>query len=206
MIILKMKNSSVIPLLEKWESFNDGYPGGDLFAFARWILAGRLEEKRKSGPPGKQDMNNAATAAILITRLQRYLGLYIRPVAKELGFTKEHEYNFLYQVSKMNKPNKNDLSKENMVEFSTGRDIIRRLIEKNLVQEKRDPEDKRAAQLVITPKGKKILERSFEMLAEPLTDYLGDLSNKEQKQLIGLLNKLNKYHSLKNRREILAYL
>jgi len=201
-----MKNSSAIPLLQKWEAFLERNPGGDLNSFANWLLVNGQEQQLKSGSPEQANRGNAARAAILITRLQRYLGVYIRPVVKELGFTKEHEYNFLYQVSKMNKPNKNDLSKENMVEFSTGRDIIRRLITKNLVLEKTDPGDKRATLLVITPKGKKILERSFEMLAEPLADYLGDLSDKEQKQLIGLLSKLNKYQALKNKKEVLAYL
>jgi DNA-binding MarR family transcriptional regulator len=201
-----MKNSSVIPLLDKWENFTDGKPGGDLYAFAHWLLANRQKEQQKTGSQEQQDLPNAGLVAILITRLQRYLGMYIRPVVKELGFTKEHEYNFLYQVSKMNRPNKNDLSKENMVEFSTGRDIIKRLIHRNLVQEKTDPEDKRATLLMITPKGKKILEKSFEMLVEPFTDFLGDLSNKEQQQLIGLLSKLNKYQALKNNKGMPAYL
>jgi MarR family transcriptional regulator, lower aerobic nicotinate degradation pathway regulator len=201
-----MKNSSVIPLLEKWEAFLERNPGGDLNSFANWLLANGQAQQQKSGSPEQANRGNAARAAILITRLQRYLGLYIRPVVKELGFTKEHEYNFLYQVSKMNKPNKNDLSKENMVEFSTGRDIIRRLIAKNLIQEKTDPEDKRATLLVITPKGKKMLEKSFDMLAGPFADFLGDLSGKEQQQLISLLTKLNKYQALKNNKEILAYL
>jgi DNA-binding MarR family transcriptional regulator len=106
----------------------------------------------------------------------------------------------------MNKPNKNDLSKENMVEFSTGRDIIRRLIRKNLVMEKPDPEDKRAMLLVLTAKGRKILDRSFEMMASSFTDFLGDLSVREQVQLIAILTKLNHFQAIKNNRELLSYL
>ncbi len=202
-----MKNTSVIPLLDQWEKFIEENPQKDIYAFANWLLASKRDQNRESMPAESgEGVENAVQAAILITRLQRYLGMYVKPAIKALGFTREHEYNFLYQVSKMNNPNKNDLSKENMVEFSTGRDIIRRLILKNLVSEKVDPEDKRAARLQVTSKGRKILDRSFDMIAETFTDFLGGLSLKEQVQLVTLLTKLNKYQALKNNREILSYL
>ena len=202
-----MKNTSVIPLLDQWEKFIEENPQKDIYAFANWLLAAKQDQNKENRSPESDEVvENAVQAAILITRLQRYLGMYVKPTIKALGFTREHEYNFLYQVSKMNNPNKNDLSKENMVEFSTGRDIIRRLIVKNLVSEKVDPDDKRAAQLHLTGKGKKILEKSFGMIAETFTDFLGGLTTKEQVQLIILLTKLNKYQALKNNREILSYL
>ncbi|HEV3224169.1 MAG TPA: MarR family winged helix-turn-helix transcriptional regulator [Puia sp.] len=202
-----MKNTSVIPLLDQWEKFIEENPQKDIYAFANWLLASKHDQIRENrAPESEGGIENAVQAAILITRLQRYLGMYVKPAIKALGFTREHEYNFLYQVSKMNNPNKNDLSKENMVEFSTGRDIIRRLILKNLVSEKVDPGDKRAAQLHLTAKGRKILDKSFNMIAETFTDFLGGLSAREQSQLIVLLNKLNKYQALKNNREILSYL
>ncbi|MEJ0080385.1 MAG: winged helix DNA-binding protein [Puia sp.] len=97
----------------------------------------------------------------------------------------------------MNRPRKNDLSRENMVEFSTGRDIIKRLIQKNLIIEKPDPEDKRAMVLALTARGRKILDRSFELMSGSFSDFAGDLSAKEQTQLILLLTKLNRYQALK---------
>ena len=202
-----MKNTSVIPLLDKWEKFIDENPQKDMYAFANWLLATKQEQIRETrSSEGEEETANAVQVAVLITRLQRYLGMYVKPTVKALGLTREHEYNFLYQVSKMDKPNKNDLSKENMVEFSTGRDIIRRLIGKNLVIEKTDPDDKRAAQLHLTGKGKKTLKKSFGMISETFTDFLGGLNTKEQGQLIILLTKLNKHQAIKNNREILSYL
>lgn len=201
-----MKKSSVITLLENWEKFARENPQKDMYAFAQWLQASWQEGLRETQKHYADELDNAAKVAVLLTRLQRYLALYIKPAVKELGFTKEHEYNFLYQVSKMSKPNKNDLSKENMVEFSTGRDIIRRLIEKNLIIEKPNPEDGRAMLIVLTSKGRKILDKSFELMALSFTDFLGDLTVKEQLQLIALLTKLNQYQAIKNKREWLSYL
>ena len=199
-----MKTSSVVPLLEKWEAFAEQNPQKDIYEFAIWLLSSRQGEIKEPVSVRKND--NSSRVAILITRLQKYLALYIKPTIRELGFTKEHEYNFLYQVGKMTKTNKNDLSKENMVEFSTGRDIIRRLIAKNLIAEKTDPEDKRASLLALTPRGRKMLEKSFEMIGGSFTDFLGDLTTREQLNLISLLTKLNNYQALKNKKEILSYL
>jgi DNA-binding MarR family transcriptional regulator len=201
-----MKNVSVIPLLEKWEVFAGENPQKDIYAFAQWLLILRQEEQKETNGLIENNVHHASQAAILITRLQRYLGLYVKPTVKELGFTKEHEYNFLLQVAKMKKPNKNNLSKENMVEFSTGRDIIRRLISRNLISERIDPDDKRATLLMLTAKGKKTLDKSFEKIALTFTDFLGDLSNKEQSQLVALLTRLNNYQALKNKKEYFSYL
>ena len=201
-----MQKTSAIPLLENWEKFNRENPQKDMYDFAQWLLVSRREQQKDFPKPSLKNEDHAARVGVLITRLQKYLTLYVKPTVKQLGFTREHEYNFLYQVSKMTKPNKNDLSKENMVEFSTGRDIIRRLIRKKLIMEKSDPEDKRAMLLVLTAKGRKILDRSFELMSESFADFLGDLSAREQVQLIALLTKLNHFQAIKNNRELLAYL
>ena len=210
-----MKKPSVIPLFEKWELFSSENPQKDIYAFASWLLASRQEEAQKKNKEvsgdervnaSKDDRGNATMVAILITRLQKYLGLYIKPVIGQLGFNREHEYNFLYQVSRMNKPTKNNLSKENMVEFSTGRDVIRRLIDRKLVMEKLDPADKRAMLLTLTSLGKKTLEKSYEQISGSFTDFLGDLSLKEQSQLIALLTKMSNYQAKKNNKVILPYL
>ena len=178
-----------------------------MYAFASWLLANRKEDvQKKDGYLDVENRGNATRVAILITRLQKYLGLYIKPVISRLGFSREHEYNFLYQVSRMDKPTKNSLSKENMVEFSTGRDVIRRLIDRKLLMEKSDPDDKRAMLLTLTSLGKKTLEKSYKQISESFTDFLGDLNSKEQTQLITLLDKMSSYQAKKNNKDILSYL
>jgi DNA-binding MarR family transcriptional regulator len=202
-----MKKSSVIPLVEKWEVFTSTNPKKDIYAFATWLLDDRqYETQNNHGYSDEEDRGNTARVAILITRLQKFLGFYIKPVIFRLGFSREHEYNFLYQVSRMDKPTKNSLSRENMVEFSTGRDIIRRLIDRKLLMEKPDPDDKRAMLLTLTSLGKKTLEKSYEQISETFTDFLGDLNSKEQAQLILLLDKVNNYQAKKNNKNILSYL
>jgi DNA-binding MarR family transcriptional regulator len=191
--------ASVIPLLELWEKFKVQKAKGNLEDFARWILTSKTVEKRPPSTFKKTEAGNIERLAMLISRLQKFLGLAVRPTLQELGFTKDNEYHFLYQIWKVGSTNKNDLSKDNAVEFSTGRDIIKRLIRRKLISEKQDPADKRASLLSLTPKGKKVLEMSFEKLVIPFSSYLGDLKNEEQAQLITLLERLNHYHERMNK-------
>lgn len=193
-------DESVVPLIEQWEKFKKQKPNGNLEDFAQWILAPKTNGKKPNPSLKKAAVGNPERVAVLITRLQKHLAQAVRPTIKELGFTKEHEYNFLYQIWKLGEANKNELSKENGVEFSTGRDIIKRLVVRKLVSEKQDPGDKRASLVKLTPKGLKILRKSFQKLVDPFSDYLGDLKDGEQNQLINILSRLSRYHENKNSR------
>ena len=201
------KEISIVPLIGKWEDFCKLYKGKDIYDFANWLLNEKQQQKGASAKTiNRETRGNHTETAILLTRLQRYLGMSVSLHVKKLGFTKEHEYNFLYQISRMDKPNKNDLSKENMIELSTGRDIIRRLKTKGLIVEKENPNDRRAMLVSLTAKGKKLLWKSFKIMAESFDDFLGDLTEKEQSELIRLLKKINNYHAVKNKKSVLTYL
>jgi DNA-binding MarR family transcriptional regulator len=213
---INRRPTSIIPLIEQWEIFTSFSKEKDLKSFAEWLLeqdedksknrTGDAEKNKKRNVTAQKKLNNSATAAIFVTRLQRYISLYTKPYIKKLGFTKQHEYTFLHQISKMGSTNKKELSKENLTELSTGRDVVRRLIARGLVSEKINPDDKRATILGITEKGKKLLTKSHEMIGHSFGNFLGDLSAEEQQQLINLLKKLNNYHAKETEVEVLVHL
>jgi DNA-binding MarR family transcriptional regulator len=207
--------SSILPLIKKWETFTSRHEQQDLKTFAEWLLKERNghsanKSKMSIGKPGDPSdsvkLNNGATAAILVTRLQRYISLYTKPHIRKLGFTKQHEYTFLHQISKMQNTNKKDLSEENLTELSTGRDIVKRLVSRGLVTEKINPYDKRASQLNITEKGKKLLLKSHELIGDSFDNFLGDLSKEEQLQFINLLKRLNEFHAGTTHVDLLSHL
>jgi len=213
----KGQSTSILPLVEQWELFASSYKQKDIRSFAEWVLHKEKEKPLKDSnvndgrgkmilPANKEKLNNNARAAIFVTRLQRYVSLYTKPHVKKLGFTRQHEYTFLHQISKMENTNKKELSKEILTELSTGRDIVRRLIARGLVSEKVNPADRRATQLNITEKGKKLLSKSHELIGHSFDNFLGDLSMKEQQQFIKLLQKLNDFHAKETKVELLAHL
>jgi DNA-binding MarR family transcriptional regulator len=201
--------TSVIPLLSEWEKYTQDHPGGDIPAFARWILAGEKSAAPAApAPPAtpaptptpqnanlNANLNDVAQAAPLITRNHRILRLFSKPIIKDLGFTKDIEFEAVVHVAIMDRPNKKELCRELLIENSTGVEITKRLAKKGLIAESPDPEDRRSALLSITDKGKKILQQGNNRLSPVHTSFLDALGPEEKRQLVNLLSRINKYHS-----------
>ena len=67
------------------------------------------------------------------------------------------EYNFLLSLNTSDILKKMDIIHMNMVEYTTGVDVLKRLNKLNLVSEFRDALDKRNKRIKITSEGKRIL-------------------------------------------------
>ncbi len=120
---------------------------------------------------------------------------YAKKPLKQIGFSNLEEFRILQAIDRIKNINKSQLSNESLMEFSTVVDILKRLIKQGLVKQLQDENDRRASLLQITPKGKKLLENSYKILANLQPSLLGDLSLIEQKTLLTLLMKLNNFHT-----------
>src|ERR1700748_3180551 len=67
--------------------------------------------------------------------------------------------------------------------------IVERLVKKGLVKKTPNPEDRRLVDVVITPKGKKLLEK-IDPLEDKMDKIMASLTEEEVKTLNGLLDKL----------------
>jgi DNA-binding MarR family transcriptional regulator len=68
--------------------------------------------------------------------------------------------------------------------------IVDRLEELGYAKRRRNPRDRRAYALEITPAGKRVLTEADGLLAEVERDFFAPLSAKERRTLIGLLQRL----------------
>ncbi len=67
--------------------------------------------------------------------------------------------------------------------------IVDRLVKKGLVKKTANTEDRRLVDVVITPKGKKLLEK-IDPFEDEADKFMGNLSEEETQTLNGLLDKL----------------
>jgi len=74
-------------------------------------------------------------------------------------------------------------------------DIIKKLVKTGLAEEIPDETDKRSKRMIITPKGKEIVEKVYQKLREMSEDVLGDLNQQERAVIIQFLARLNTYHT-----------
>ncbi len=90
--------------------------------------------------------------------------------------------------------NKKDLIHASLSEFTTGLDIIRRLVRHGIFAEKTDPTDRRAKLLNVTPKGKQLMKQTIIGLQD-IPAVLPNLTEAEQAYLISMLETLDRYHT-----------
>lgn len=78
-----------------------------------------------------------------------------------------------------------------MVTVSNLTGIVDRLEEKELVLRKRDEHDRRVVHVVLTDKGVKLCKNTIPLFETSISEVFAPLDKTEQKELSGLLRKLN---------------
>ncbi len=81
-----------------------------------------------------------------------------------------------------------------LLEDASGIEVIKRLLNRGLIVEFNDPDDKRTKRLKISAEGKGILDNLSPKMSEVYAKMLADLSVKGKMQLASYLKALNDCH------------
>lgn len=127
--------------------------------------------------------------------LGRYSKLLIRKGLSEFPELANEEFTYIYRL--MDEPylTKIQLIEKNGHEKQTGTQIIKRLLDAGLLEEKNDEGDKRIKRLNLTEKGEKTFHRSVDNVNKTSKVLSANLDSDEKKELLKILQKLNAFHS-----------
>lgn len=138
----------------------------------------------------------------LPTKLSRLIGLIYR-YAKE--YTKKalegsdlktvEEFSFLVILMTYQKLSKTDLILKNVMPKTSGTEVVKRLLKKNLISQFDDENDKRTQLVSITGKGLSELKKVFPQMHLASKVIVGNLSEEEGRTLVFLLEKLEAFHN-----------
>ncbi len=121
----------------------------------------------------------------------------------------EDEYTYLMILLNPGRMNKTELNNLNIMEKTSGSEIIRRLLKHGLIEEFDDPDDKRSKLVMITDRGRKELQNILYPLHMASDIITSNLTEQEMYTLNHLMSKMNKYHNnifLYNRQQSLEEL
>ena len=90
---------------------------------------------------------------------------------------------------------KSELITKQVMEKTSGSEIIRRLIKRGLIVESADENDKRSIRVSITQSGREELLRILPLMSKVTKVVVGNLSSEEIKTLSYLLKKLDYFHN-----------
>jgi len=101
----------------------------------------------------------------------------------------------LYSVDVLGQVRKTDVIHLQLVEFTTGMDIIKRLINQGFLEELPNASDKRTRLLAITENGKTLLKNATKKINEEIEMFLSSIDENKWKKIIPVLEEIHDFHN-----------
>ena len=133
--------------------------------------------------------------SILIVLLFRYAKGYIKKALKDSAIKTADEFSFLITLMTYESLSKTELIQKQVMEKTSGTEIINRLLKFGLVEQFDDLEDKRSVRIKITPSGRVELLKILPHMQTVSQIVTGNLSEAEKSMLAYTLRKLEIFHN-----------
>lgn len=165
-----------------------------LESFIIWLNSRLFSEshtEKSQHSPESLDME----LSFLLVMQSRYYKTYAKKVLGESELTSPDGFSFLYHLYHTDSFRKMELIKMHHLEPPSGIEVLKRLLNKGLIEEFDDADDKRAKRIQITDKGKKELQRIMPKMKEVFHLMTAELSLNEKLHAIGFLKQMNDFHT-----------
>lgn len=133
--------------------------------------------------------------SILIVLLFRYAKGYMKKALKNSRINTADEFSYLMSLMVSDSMNKSELIQNQIMEKTSGTDIINRLIKQGLVEQFADENDKRSVRIRITAQGRNEIIVLLPRMRVVSQIVVGNLSETEKNMLAYLLRKLEVFHN-----------
>jgi DNA-binding MarR family transcriptional regulator len=139
--------------------------------------------------------NTTSDISILIVLMNHYAKWYIKKVLRESHLQTPDEFSFLITLMTYDSLSKSELITKQVMEKTSGSEVIRRLIKRGLIVESADEDDKRSVRVSITRSGREEILKILPLMSKVSNIVVGNLSNEEINTLSYLLKKLDYFHN-----------
>ncbi len=144
---------------------------------------------------GKKDGRTIESVlCTLFVHINRYAKTYSRSAIYNSAFSTQEEFFYLITLKAYGAMSKMHLIRRNLQDKPTGMQIINRLLLNGWVEQRASIGDKRTKEINITDKGIVTLDGQMGKIRAATNIVAANLSFKEKKQLMCLLQKLDDFH------------
>ncbi|MCT3914453.1 MarR family transcriptional regulator [Elizabethkingia anophelis] len=196
-----MKTDFFIDLLYQVQEFENSEtykPHSTVEDFRLWMNDKKYREESPTKLFKKEEhmvsfTENEICKQVLL--LGRYSKQLIRKGLGDFPELANEEFTYLYRLKDEPNLTKIQLIERNGHEKQTGSQIIKRLLEYHLIEERNDKDDKRSKRLNLTTKGEDYFHLSVGKVNLTSKILSGQLQETEKKELLKILIKLNNFHA-----------
>lgn len=202
---MKNKYGVIKQMIGLYEEFELEQKHLNVLDFARWIIV-RAEEEPEPEEKGTESGSTSSSFPFInkfddktrfletTARIARYHEFYVRKALKDMVINTRLEFLFLQTVDTLEKAKKTDLINIYHLEYTTGMDTIRRLINNGLLYEIQDETDKRIKQLVLSDLGKEVLVRANKRMNDESAMFFAAVNDNKWKKVLPVLEEIDEFH------------
>ena len=132
--------------------------------------------------------------ARLVTVMNRYAKSYIKRALHGSDIQTGEEFSFMLYLMTFESLTKTELINKNIVEKTSGMEVIKRLLKLGYIHEFEDSQDKRSKRIALTNEGRNELLKVLPLMRKVSSLVTGNLNDQERSMLAYLLKKLDHYH------------
>lgn len=187
--------NKTVELVNLWGAFEEKHPEATLEDFFRHSLAVRPKSEPKPEPEGKLIPNLDGKLIILLRRIGKFHIAYSNMGLASTELTQMEEFGILVTIYNEGNPIKSEAIFNNIMELSSGSNMLIRMKKKGLVTEYADPDDKRVKRLKVTPKGEQTLMAAKDIVLKVAEMMVHDLSDDDKRLCIQLLKPIDRRFS-----------
>lgn len=176
--------NKTVELVCLWGAFEENHPNAGIEDFCRYVMAHKANTGM-DGSPAKAD----AEGLLLRTlgRITKMTMIFSANALKGSGVNRIEEAGLLLYVDALKNPKKSEAIYNNLLELSSGVDMMNRLIKRGLLKEFPDEEDRRTKRMRITSKGAKAVEKCKRQLKRMAQMMTADMSRDDMMLCFKLL-------------------
>ena len=180
--------NKTIELVNAWGDFEAKYPKGSIEDFCRHHLAKQRSKTVKGRFVGGviPPFNDGLLLKIFgrITKLNMF---YANKALEGTEINQIEEFGVLATISQDVNPRKTDVIYSNLLDLSSGADMLNRLKKRGLIREYRDDKDKRSRRVELTVKGKRVIEVCYEKISRNVRMLMSDLNHDDKELCVHVL-------------------
>jgi DNA-binding MarR family transcriptional regulator len=183
----------IVNRLEEYQNENHT-DDHSLESFIIWLNSRLFSEEHAEQSRHSPEMTDMELSFLLVMQ-SRYYKAYAKKVLGDSELTSPDGFSFLYHLSLTDSFRKMELIKMHHLEPPSGIEVLKRLLNKGLIEEFDDPDDKRAKRIKITEKGRKELQIVMPKMSEVFGLMTAELSLDEKLHMLAFLKQMSDFHT-----------
>ena len=185
--------NKTVELVKLWGEYEAQYPDCTLEDFFHHQLSTATKDDNRTVPDWQLRPDLNGQLMIMIRRIGRYHMVYSGKALEGTNLDQIEEFGILVTIHNQVNPIKSQAIYNNIIELSSGTNMLNRLKKRGLINEYADEEDKRVKRLKLTEKGEETLNIAKVRVLKAAQMMVNVISNDDKQLCLNLLAPVNDY-------------